>query len=138
MKFFKTFLNFFAIITLGITIVCGLNLITANDTYIVPKHILLQVAAAGAITALITAAVFYKEPKTTKQFWIVTAIHYVLLCGIMILIGLWFDWLSLDLKGILSMVISVALVYALTFILNYILAKKDADEINKALQRRRK
>jgi len=111
---------------------------TASEFYVVPKYILLQVAAAGAITALVSAIAFYKEPKTSKQFWIVNAIHYVLMCVIMIFIGLWFGWLSLELKGILSMVISVALVYAITFTLNYLLAKKDADEINKALQRRRK
>lgn len=138
MKFFKLFLHFFSTITLGITLVCGLNLMTASEFYVVPKYILLQVAAAGAITALVSAIAFYKEPKTSKQFRIVNAIHYVLMCVIMIFIGLWFGWLSLELNGILSMVISVALVYAITFTLNYLLAKKDADEINKALQRRRK
>ena len=54
----------------------------------------------------------------------------------MIGFGIWFDWMNFNLEGIVMMTTSVAAVYLITFLLNYILIKKEADDINEALKER--
>ena len=140
MKFLKSFVSFFSTITTGILIVCAVNFFLSGGAEI-PGKTLFQILLSGFATALVTAVFYYREIKTHKQFFVVIILHYVLLCGIMIGLGVWFGWMDFDLGGIIMMLVSVAVVYALTMLMNYIVAKKDADEINKMLEqmnRRRK
>lgn len=140
MKFLKSFVRFFSTITTCILIVCAVNFFLSGSTEI-PGDTLFRILLSGFATALVTAVFYYREIKTHKQFLIIIILHYVLLCGIMIGLGVWFGWMDFDLGGIIMMLVSVAAVYALTMLMNYIVAKKDADEINKMLEqmnRRRK
>lgn len=140
MKFLKSFVRFFSTITTCILIVCAVNFFLSDSTEI-PGDTLFRILLSGFATALVTAVFYYREIKTHKQFLIIIILHYVLLCGIMIGLGVWFGWMDFDLGGIIMMLVSVAVVYALTMLMNYIVAKKDADEINKMLEqmnRRRK
>lgn len=137
MKFLKMFLSFFTTITVGIVIVCTVNVMLSSDSEI-PAITMLQILLAGFATALVTTIFYYKDITSNKKLIMVIVIHYVLLCVIMIGLGVWFDWMKFSLNGILMMVISVAAVYAMTFGINFILAKKDADAINKALEQRNK
>ena len=73
-----------------------------------------------------------------KQYIIVSVIHYFCLCAIMIFFGMQFGWIGKDVISCVLMVIMVAFVYGITFLMNYILQKKEADEINKALRERNK
>ncbi len=136
MKFLKTFVNFFSTITLGILIVCTLN-IYANGITQVPSLMLPQVLLAGFTTALVTTIIFSFDPRSKRAFLLTCAIHYIMLCIIMIVFGAWFGWIPLGLGGILTMVISVAAVYAFTFCLTFLLMKKEADALNKALEQRK-
>ncbi|MGN0609242.1 MAG: DUF3021 family protein [Oscillospiraceae bacterium] len=140
MKFLKSFVGFFSTITTCILIVCAVNFFLSGGTEI-PGDTLFQILLSGFATALVTAVFYYREIKTQKQFLIIITLHYVLLCGIMIGLGVWFGWMDFDLGGIIMMLVSVAVVYALTMLMNYIVAKKDADDINRMLEqmnRRRK
>lgn len=140
MKFLKSFVRFFSTITTCILIVCAVNFFLSDSTEI-PGDTLFRILLSGFATALVTAVFYYREIKTHKQFLIIIILHYVLLCGIMIGLGVWFGWMDFDLGGIIMMLVSVAVVYALTMLMNYIVAKKDADEINRMLEqmnRRRK
>lgn len=140
MKFLKSFVRFFSTITTCILIVCAVNFFLSDSTEI-PGDTLFRILLSGFATALVTAVFYYREIKTHKQFLIIIILHYVLLCGIMIGLGVWFGWMDFDLGGIIMMLVSVTVVYALTMLMNYIVAKKDADEINKMLEqmnRRRK
>ena len=140
MKFLKSFVRFFSTITTCILIVCAVNFFLSGGTEI-PGDTLFRILLSGFATALVTAVFYYREIKTHKQFLIIIILHYVLLCGIMIGLGVWFGWMDFDLGGIIMMLVSVAVVYALTMLMNYIVAKKDADDINRMLEqmnRRRK
>lgn len=140
MKFLKSFVSFFSTITTGILIVCAVNFLLSDSTEI-PGDTLFQILLSGFATSLATVPFYYREITSRKKFLIIIAVHYVLLCGIMIGLGVWFGWMDFDLGGIIMMLVSVAVVYALTMLMNYIVAKKDADEINKMLEqmnRRRK
>jgi hypothetical protein len=55
----------------------------------------------------------------------------------MIGLGLLFGWLDASFGNILCMIFYVALVYVIVFAINYILAQKEADELNEALNKRK-
>ncbi len=137
MRFIKTFVNYFATITTAILIVCALNIqLTGYES--LDKLILWQIIFAGAVTAFVTAVFFLKDIKSMKQYIIVSVIHYLCLCAIMIFFGMQFGWIGKDVISCALMAVMVAVVYAMTFLMNYILQKKEADEINKALRERNK
>lgn len=137
MRFIKTFVNYFATITTAILIVCALDIQFVGYESL-DKLILWQIIFAGAVTALVTAVFFLKDIKSMKQYIIVSVIHYFCLCAIMIFFGMQFGWIGKDMLSCTLMAVMVAAVYAMTFLMNYILQKKEADEINKALKERNK
>ena len=137
MKFIKGFLSFFTTITTAITAVVGACCLMGGVESC-PPYIALQILGAGAVTALITAAVYSFEFKSKKHFIIMTAVHYVLLCVVMNVISIMFGWTSADIGGIAMMCICVAIVYAIVYTITYILTKKEADELNTALNDRNK
>lgn len=134
-KIFTEFVKYFMNITTGILIICAVN---SFGTEMLSGKVLWQILIAGAGTALLTTIIYNKEVSTTKGFVLMTAVHYILLCVIMIIIGITFDWMSFNLSGIIMMVISVALVYVFTFFGRYIIDKKEADSFNKALKNKYK
>ncbi len=132
MRFFKYFISFFTTITTAILFVVAVST-AMNDSKTICRNILFHVLGAGAITAFVTALFFYREIKSRKQYLLITAAHYVVLCVIMIFWGLQFGWISLSFNGIIMMIIDVALVYIITALCSYLLLKKEAEEINRAL-----
>lgn len=135
MNFFKSFLSFFTVITTAITAVVGtVSLISGIGYY--PVLLPLQILAAGALTALLTTIIYSTEFRSRKHFIIMTLIHYVLLCITMNIIGIMFGWTDGDIIEIVLMCIYVAFVYVITYTITYILTKKEADELNRALSER--
>lgn len=137
MKFFTELCRYFVQITTGILIVCAVNFLFYGSADM-PGSTLWQILLSGFLTALATAIAYSFEPKSTKQFILMTAIHYIVLCIIMIFLGNSFGWLSLNFAGIIMMAISVALVYAFTMLVTYLTSKKDADDLTKALESRKR
>ncbi len=136
MNFFKRFLHFFVAITTAIVFVVAIDG-AISDYEMIPKHTMFQILGAGAVTALVTAAIFGYEPKTRKQYLIQSVVHYVILCGIMVSAGIMFGWIDATLFGIMMMCVYVAVVYFIVFVVSYLLLKKEADRFNEALERRR-
>lgn len=137
MKFFKSFLNFFTAITTAITAVVGAVTLINGYTDLSP-YIALQILGSGAVTALITTIIFSFESKSKKHFILMTAIHYILLCIAMNIIGIMFGWMGATAVDILMMCADVAVVYVIVFAITYVLMKKEADELNRALSERNK
>ncbi len=137
MRFFKNFLNFFTTITTVITAVVAV--VTPLGDYneispFTPLHIL----GAGAVTALLTAVIYSIDWKSRTHFFVMTVIHYVLLCIVMNVFGIMFHWTGADPLGILLMCLYVAIVYAVVYVITFVLASKEADMINRALNERKK
>ena len=74
------------------------------------------------------------EPETKKRFVLYTALHYVVLCIVMSVIGMLFDWVSKTVLGVLLMCLSVAAVYAFTMAVTYFTSKRDADDLTKLIR----
>ena len=137
MKFIKSFLSFFGTITTAIVFVVNLNYLSVEE-HSPNRYIMLQILLAGFATALVTAAFFALMEKLGRHFIIGTIIHFIIMCVIMVWLSVMFEWYSFGLEGIIDMVVSVAIVYVLVFAISYIIMKKEADEINRALKERNK
>lgn len=94
MRFLKELCRFFVQITTGILIICAINYSVWGSGEL-PANILWQIVLSGAVTAVITEIVMsLPEPETKKRFVLYTALHYVVLCIVMSVIGMLFDWVS--------------------------------------------
>ena len=135
MRFIRSFIGYFTTITTTVLALVGIT--TAIEGYEhLSKYILFQILASGAATAFITTLILCREIRSRKQFLILSALHYVLLCGTMIGLGLWFDWIDRSFVGIALMAFYVAVVYVFVFLITYFLEKREADAINRALKKR--
>ncbi len=137
MKFLKSFLIFFGTITTAIVFVVNINFMSVDHPD-VSKYIMLQILLAGFVTALATSSFFALAEKLGKHLILCTIVHFIILCVIMVVFSVWFGWYDFCLKGVVDMVISVAIVYVLVFVISYIIMKKEADDMNKALKERNK
>lgn len=99
MRFLKELCRFFVQITTGILIICAINYSVWGNGEL-PANILWQIVLSGAVTAVITEIVMsLPEPETKKRFVLYTALHYVVLCIVMSVIGMLFDWVSKTVLG---------------------------------------
>ncbi len=140
MKFITEFLKYFVIITTGVLLICAINVslsethgesLSVNDT-------LWQILGAGAATAFVTALVYRRECNTKKKFIVMVIIHYILICAMMIVMGVSFGWMDLNIGGIIMMTVSAALVYLFTYAVRYFSDMRQADEFNRALKEKYK
>ena len=135
MKFIKGFLNFFTVITSCILLMVAISH-TLGDYTGISENILWDIILSGAVTALVTAAIYSIDFKSQKQFVIMTLVHYLLLCIVMVFLGTNFGWITFDFRGILMMAVDVALVYIMVFVITYLVYKKEADQLNEALEKK--
>lgn len=135
-KFITDLIRYFVYITTGILFVfITMLLIEGGESISIQK--LIQIPCAAFVTALVTVIIYSKEAVMKKEFYIRIAIHYLLLCVIMVILGTAFEWIKSDLAGIMIMVISTAAIYAFTFAGAYLSSKSEAEKLNKALKNKR-
>lgn len=133
MKKLFEFIRWFLYITTCVLFVCAANIqISGNET--VSTITLWQILLSGFLTSLVTVLLRPLEQDSSRVAVIRIIVHYFVLCGVMIACGCWFGWMNFNLKGIVMMIVSVAVVYLLVFLAGYWLDKKQADEINQKLK----
>lgn len=136
MKRLSVFVKYFTFITTGVLIA---NAIVYNAYNITSIHAsdLWKILLAGAVTALVTVA-FHTDSTGEKEVApLMMLCHYATICVVMVIMGTWFGWMKLNALGILVMCVTVAAVYGFTYLMSYLTGKRDADEINKALLKRK-
>ena len=133
MKIISEIIKYFAYITTGTALICfAVVLIHQSDT--ISVWMLGEIPAVGLITALISVPVLHRECKTKKGLYLWLLGHFLLLSAVMSALGVAFDWIGFSVKNILFMTLCTALVYAFTYGGIYLSTKKDADELNAAIQ----
>lgn len=133
MKAFIEFIKYFLYITTGILIVCTINLIIAGNEFI-SVNTLWQILLSGFLTTTVTTLFMIKEKSIKLPHIIQCFIHYTVLCIVMIFCGYQFGWMDFDRQGIIMMVVSVAVVYMITFLSDYMINLNYANEINRKLK----
>ena len=136
MKFITDLIKYFVYITTGIVFVFIAMLLIEGGSSISTKT-LIQIPCAALVTALVTVIIYSKEEVMKKEFYIRIAVHYILLCVIMVIFGTAFGWVNFNLAGVMIIVISTAAIYAFTFAGAYLSSKSEAEKLNKALKSKR-
>lgn len=99
-----------------------------------PGDTLWQILLSGFLTTLLTIVMVCVEKITSKGTVLVYVGHYISLCAVMIPLGVWFNWINLNLPGIAMMLGAVAAVYLLTFAAYYVIDLRAAKQINQRLK----
>lgn len=135
MRKFHEFVKWTLYITTGILIVCASNVLLMGEEQI-PAEMLWQILLAGALTSFVTVVFFPRECEEKIGTILQFALHYAVLCVVMIICGSMFGWMNLNAAGVIMMLISVAVVYLLSFLAYYIIDMRQADAINQKLKER--
>ena len=134
-NFITDFLKWFLIINTGIMFVVWIAIFKYDEIW---TDIIPQIFGASFLTSLVTTAYFSYNPKkpiSVPGRILLTCVHYLCLCVIIMVLGIFFDWLDPTLKGALSVIVSVAVVYFIATVTSYILSKGEADEMTDALKK---
>lgn len=99
-----------------------------------PGKTLWQIMLSGFATTVVTVAIVFIDCKSSVRVFWKYCCHYILLSAVMILLGVWFGWIALNLRGIALMLASVAGVYMLTFGAYYVIDLRVAKKINDRLK----
>lgn len=133
MKKVFEFIRWFFYITTCVLFVCAAN-VWISGTEAVSAIMLWEILLTGLITSIVTVLLRPGERDSVRISIIKIIVHYLVLCGVMIVCGWWFDWMALNTRGIVMMMVSVAVVYLLVYSAGYWLDRKQADEINQRLK----
>lgn len=137
MKQLQYFINMFTKITTGTLLICAV-ITTLNGIKVWETAVLWQIAAIGLATSAVTLIVLPDREFSRRENIIRYIVHYILISAIILAAGWKFGWYDATPVGCISMLISIAAVYGFTYLSNRISGKRSADELNKALERRRK
>lgn len=133
MRTLSNFVKWFLYITTGITIICGINY-TLAGVETVAADIFWKILFCGFATTLVTVLLLPKEEDGRRKSYIKFVLHYIMLCIVMIPVGVWFDWISFSLSGVLIMAADVGGVYIAALLAYYLIDCRQAEEINKGLK----
>lgn len=133
MKKFANFIKWFSYITVGICIVCWGGYIM-EGMKVASVHVFGMILLSAFVTTLATILLLPEEEDRKLKSGIRFALHYIVLCTLMSILGMWFGWIEAALSGVGKMVIYVGLVYLLAFGAYYIIDIKQADAINRKLK----
>ena len=132
--FFLEFLKWFLIINTGIMMVVWFVIFKYDTIW---TSIIPQIFGASAATSLVTAGYFSYNPKkpiSVPVRLLLTLAHYLVLCVIIMILGVMFDWFDPTLQGCGAVASTVAMVYFIVALISYILSKGEADEMTNALK----
>ena len=133
MRIISRFIKWYMYITTGILIVCAVN-ITLEGDGMISVSTLWEILLSGFLTAIVTLVFSLAKDSNKYKSWWGFFLHYVSLCAVMITCGKRFGWLRYNAEGICMMLLSVAVVYAMSAGTYFLLDVRQADEINQKLQ----
>ena len=119
-------------INTGILIVVAINFPLAGVDSM-PINTLWNIMFSALVTTLVTMCFCPREERKVKMP-LQYIVHYLTLCAVMIFVGSMFGWIHFNPGGIIMMMVDVALVYAIAFVVYYMLDIRQADVINKKLK----
>ena len=130
----KTYLNnlfrWFLVINSGILLIVGVIVMKYDS---IPSITIPRIFLASIATSAVTAAFVSLDPKKPVSVFI-CRVHYILLCVVIMVLGVMFDWFEPTLKGACGVMLSVAGVYIFSALVAYALSKGEAAAMNDALK----
>lgn len=126
--------------TLSIVTTCVLLAVALFTTVLFPTEsvdpiILWQIPVVSLLCALGTLLYPSNRGMSRKEKGIRIGLHYLLINVVVLGAGVLFDWYNASsLKSVLSMVITIAIVFAVVSVATWTKASKDAKRMNEKLQ----
>lgn len=136
MNLLKSFISYFTKITTGTILICCIAM-KMSGVEVWTTDVLWHIPLLGLVTSLITIAALPDRDYSKREGIIRYAVHFVLLSAAVLIMAAMFDWYTPSVFGCAVMELYIAAVYAFTYVTRYISSKRSADELNKALDRRR-
>lgn len=133
MKKIRDMLRWFVYITPCVLLMVAIVLALSGSRQI-SVLVLWQVLFSGFATALVTVFLLPDDTKPRNEFLLSCIPHYIGLCIIMVVFGMWFGWMQFSVVNVLIMCAEVAAVYASVFGISLAMGKKESDEMNSRLK----
>ena len=130
--------NMFCIVT-----TCSLTATAFFTTILFPidmtsPNVLWQILFVSALCTASTLLYPWEHKMKKTEFLIRVAIHYILINVIVLGFGYRFEWYQpTHLRSILSMLIAIAVIFAIVSLISWSLSAKDAKKMNEQLEKYR-
>ncbi len=129
----KSFFSFFTKITTGTVLVCAINM-TLSGIEMCFSYVLWQCLLLGFVTSLVTVVFYPNKDMSKKEYAIRLIIHFLLITASVLVLGGFFRWYAVSFPGVIFMLLSTVFVYGFSHLMIYWEDKKNADDINRALE----
>ena len=137
MKRIGEFIKWDMYISTSILIVCAVNF-ALHPEAAMPDGVLWQILLSGFLTTMVTYVCVLSDILKRLPMLIRYILHYIALCAVMIPCSNLFGWLSLNPQNIITMSISVAIVYVMAFGSYCLIDLGNANAINQKLKEKYK
>lgn len=136
MKCIESFVSYFTKITTGTILIC-LVAIKLSGVEEWTTDILWHIPLLGLVTTLITVVLLPDRDYSRSEGIIRFVVHFVLLSASVLIMGAAFGWYDPSVLSCIVMLLYIVAVYAFTYLSRYLSSRKAAEEINRALERRK-
>lgn len=136
MKLIKNLISYFTKITTGILLICCFAM-KVSEVEMWTTDILWHIPLLGFITAVISVFSFPDKDYPLREGIIRYAVHFLLITATVLTFAALFGWYEPSVPGCLVMMIYIAAVYGFSCGASYLSSRKSADELNKALEKRK-
>ena len=134
-KYIKEILQMFFVINTGVTIAAATFITFLENQAQLNVKILWQIIIVSFVTALSCIILYSKNELNKKQFLIRVVINYITINIIVIVCGYLFNWIKTgDIIELLSLIVSIFLVYIFVWVISYKNDTKTAKRINQKIE----
>ena len=134
-KYIKEILQMFFVINTGVTIAAATFITFLQNEAQLNVKILWQIIIVSFVTALSCIILYSKNELNKKQFLIRVVINYITINIIVIVCGYLFNWIKTgDIIELLSLIVSIFLVYIFVWVISYKNDTKTAKRINQKIE----
>lgn len=135
MRKIRFLFNAFSRVTACVVIAVAAFTTILEPTDTVETAVLWQIPAVSALCTLSCLIYPWDRTPGKTEMGIRTVIHYLLVNGIVLGAGFWFEWYRIDRLGsVVSMVLTIAVIFALVSAITWAQALEEAKQMNKRLR----
>ena len=135
MRKIRFLFNAFSRVTACVVIAVAVFTTILEPTDTVETAVLWQIPAVSALCTLSCLIYPWNRTLGKTEMGIRTVIHYLLVNGIVLGAGFWFEWYRIDRLGsVVSMVLTIAVVFGLVSAITWAQALEEAKRMNERLR----
>lgn len=135
MRKIRFLFNAFSRVTACVVIAVAAFTTILEPTDTVETAVLWQIPAVSALCTLSCLIYPWNRILGKTEMGIRTVIHYLLVNGIVLGAGFWFEWYRIDRLGsVVSMVLTIAVVFGLVSAITWAQALEEAKQMNERLR----